>query len=75
MAIEQITVSVDADVASAYRAVSEVERHKLDLLVTLRLREATQSAESLREVARDVSKKAQQRGLTPDILQSILDDE
>ena len=38
---DRITVSVDADVADAYRAVSDGDRRKLDLLVSLRLREAT----------------------------------
>lgn len=74
MTIEQITVSVDADVAKAYRSASEAERRKLDLLVSLRLREATHSTESLEAIAREVSQKAQQRGLTPDILQCILDE-
>lgn len=74
MTMEQITLSVDADVAGAYRSASETERRKLDLLVSLHLREATRSTESLKDIAKDVSQKAQQRGLTPDILESILDD-
>lgn len=32
---DQITVSVDRDVADAYRSVSEEDRRKLDLLVNL----------------------------------------
>ena len=42
MSDDQITVSVDSAVASAYRAASDEERRKLDLLVNLRLRDATQ---------------------------------
>jgi len=45
---EQITVSVDPDVAVAYRLASDDDRRKLDLLVNLRLRDATQSAASLK---------------------------
>ena len=75
MAVEQIVVTVDADVASAYRSVPEAERRKLDLLVSLHLREATRSAQPLKEISREVSQKAQQRGLTPDILQGILDEQ
>lgn len=74
MATEQITVSVDSDVASAYMAASQSERQKLDLLVSLHLREVTRSTQSLREIAAEVSKKAQQRGLTPEILKTILDE-
>ena len=36
---EQITVRVDSDVADFYRSASDAERRKLDLLVSLRLRE------------------------------------
>ena len=72
---DRITVSVDADVADAYRAVSDGDRRKLDLLINLRLREATQSEQTLRDIMRDISRNAQQRGLTPEILQSILNEE
>ena len=40
MSLEQITISVNTDVANAYRIASEEERRKLDLLVNLRLRDA-----------------------------------
>ena len=70
-----ITVSVDSDVANAYRSASDSERRKLDLLINLRLRDATASGKSLREVMLEISRNAQQRGLTPEILQSILDEE
>ena len=48
----RITVSVDADVADAYRAASDGDRRKLDLLVNLRLREATHSERPLRDIMR-----------------------
>ena len=71
---EQITVSVDTDVADSYRSASTGDRRKLDVLVNLRLREATESKKSLQEVMREVSRNAQRRGLTPGILKSILDE-
>ena len=72
---EQITVSVDADVANAHRLASDADRRKLDLLVNLRLRDATRSNTSLKDVMVQISQNAQQRGLTPEILQSLLDEE
>ena len=73
---ERITVSVDSDVAKLYRsAFSDNERRKLDLLVNLCLRDATESGKSLRDTMLEVSRNAQRRGLTPEILQSILADE
>ena len=71
---DQITVSVDTDVADSYRSASTSDRRKLDALVNLHLREATESRRSLHQVMREVSRNAQRRGLTPEILKSILDD-
>ena len=72
---DQITVVVDPDVADAYRSVSDDERRKLDLLVNLRLREAMEPGRSLHTILREISRDAQRRGMTPEILQSILDEE
>lgn len=72
---EQITVSVDSDVANLYRSASVEDRRKLDLLVNLRLRDVTVSGTPLRDIMREIGRDAQRHGLTPDILQSILDEE
>ena len=72
-----ITVSVDSDVAAIYCAASESERSKLDLLVDLRLRQVRQVAtqgQSLRDIMDEISRNSQQRGLTPEILESILNE-
>ena len=70
---EHITVSVDPDVADIYRSASDDDRRKLDLLINLRLREAPESTSSLRTLLLEISRDARRRGLTPEILQSILD--
>ena len=72
---EHITVSVDPDMADVCRSASDDDRRKLDLLINLRLREATESTSSLRTVLLEISHDARRRGLTPEILQSILDEE
>ena len=75
----QITISVDADLAEIYYSASESERRKLDLIINLRLRNIVNQGQGqgrpLLEIMDDISRKAQQRGLTPEILQSILDEE
>ena len=71
---EHITVSVDPDMADIYRSASDDDRCKLDLLVNLRLREATESTSSLRTLLQEISRDARRRGLPPEILQSILDE-
>ena len=72
MQTQEITIRVVPEAASAYLAASDEERRKLDLLLSLRLRDATQPGESLDDVVRDISRRAQERGLTPEILESLL---
>ena len=74
---EQITISLDTDLAEIYRSASDSERRKLDLLINIRLRNIleSRSRRPLQEIMDDISRKAQKRGLTPEILQSILDEE
>ncbi len=72
MQAEEITIRVDPEAARVYRMASEPERRKLDLLLSLRLQEAVRTNGSLQELMRDISRKAQERGLTPEILESIL---
>ena len=72
MQTEEITIRVDLEAARAYRAVSEQERRKIDLLLSLRLHDVLQPGGSLNEIMRDISREAQERGLTSEILDSIL---
>jgi len=58
MSLEQITISVNTDVANAYRIASEEERRKLDLLVNLRLRDATRTKSSLKQTMGEISQNA-----------------
>ena len=72
MNTEEITIRVDPEAARAYRDAPDEQRRKLDLLLSLRLHDALLSGSSLKDLMRDISRKAQQRGLTPEILESIL---
>lgn len=69
---EEITIRVPKTVAQAYRAASDEDRRKLDLLLTLRLNDAFFPTGSLTDLMHEISRKAQERGLTPEILESIL---
>ena len=73
MATTTISVEVDADSARAFSAASAEDRRKLQLLLSLRLRELT--ARPLREVMDEIGQEAEARGLTPEILESLLRDE
>lgn len=75
MKTDQITIQVDAEAARAYRATSEEERRKIDSLLSLKLRSATRSQVSLKTYMDEISRRAKERGLTPEILDSLLDEE
>lgn len=70
----EITIRVDPGAALAYREASDEVRRKLDLLLNLQLQNAFRSEGSLSDLMREISRKAQERGLTPEILESILDE-
>ena len=72
---ETITVTVDSEVAEKYRSASKSERLKLDWLLSLHLRNLMGPRRPLEETMQELSRQAQENGLTPEILQSILDDE
>ena len=72
MKTDEITIHVDPAVAGAYRAASQEDRRKMDLLVSFQLLEFLRSPESLEEVMDEMSREAQQHGLTPAIMDSIL---
>lgn len=74
MASRAVTIRVDSEAARAYEAASTEEKRKLDVLLSLKLTEATQQERSLEEIMQDISRSAQARGLTPEILQTLLDE-
>lgn len=72
MKTEEITIRVEPEAAQIYRTASQEERRKLDLLLSLKLTDTTQSSRSLQEVMDEISQKAQERGLTPELLDQLL---
>ncbi|MBU6187279.1 MAG: hypothetical protein KGQ16_12960 [Cyanobacteria bacterium REEB444] len=72
MEVRTIAVRVDAETADAYESSSEADRRKIDLLLNLKLREVVKNIRPLEEVMAEISRKAQERGLTLEILESIL---
>ncbi len=73
-AMQTINIQVTPEAAKAFRNASAAERKKLELLLTLRLLEVTRARKPLEEVMREISRSAQARGLTPEILDDLLKD-
>lgn len=69
-----ITIRVNAEAARIFETVPEEQRRKLETLLSLKLSEATRQKRPLEQVMSEISQKAQQRGLTPEILDSILNE-
>ena len=75
MQTESITIHVDPAAARAFNVASDEERRKLEALLSLRLMEVARSKESLSQLMDEISRKAQERGLTPQTLQALLDED
>ena len=76
MSTEAITLEIDAEAAQAFKAVPAEEREKLQVLLGIWLKEyAKADTASLKETMDEISRQAQNRGLTPEILESILEAE
>jgi hypothetical protein len=72
MKTDKITIHVDPEVAMGYRAASEDDRRKMDLLVNFQLTEFLCAPQSLEEAIEELSRESQQSELTPEILESML---
>lgn len=75
MAIPTITIPVDDTVADAFHAASVERQRQLQILLGLRLRELTiRPQRSLDEILDHVGQIAESKGLTPEMLDSMLGD-
>jgi hypothetical protein len=71
-----ITLHLDAEAAKAYESIPAEDRKKIDVLLGLRLEELlVPSKMTLREAMDQLGREATANGLTPEILESILQDE
>jgi hypothetical protein len=72
MATEAITVEGDAAAARVFKNASPEERRTLAALVSVHLLEASTPRQSLRDLMESISQRAQERGVTEEIVQEIL---
>lgn len=72
---QEITIKVSPEVAFAYQNATEQEKNRLQAIVTIFLDRDTSNNNDLLGVIMDqISDRAQERGLTPEILESILNE-
>jgi hypothetical protein len=76
MATETVNLQLDSDAAKVFKMAPPEEQKKIEALLSLWLKEiAATEMLSLKEVMEDIGRTAQARGLTPDILESLLNEE
>ena len=73
MANRTITIPLDPQTARAYESAPLEQKRKIQALLSLWLRElAAGESPSLQQILDDAGRKAKERGLTPEILDSLL---
>jgi len=67
-----VNIPLDNETARIYEKAPQADKKKMELLLSLWLREFEKPSITLEKLMDDISRKAQERGLTPEILESIL---
>jgi len=71
--MSEITIEVSPEVAAAYLSASPQERKKIQSIVSILLqKQVDRDVALLRELMDEISDRAKSRGLTSEILESIL---
>ena len=75
----EITIKVPLEVAQAYNLATEIERQNISNKIAFFLQSFTlnrkEAIQKLHQTMDDIGQKAIARGLTPEILESILNDD
>jgi hypothetical protein len=73
MATKTISIPLDAETAKAYESAPADEKKKIGALVSLWLRDLAKTGPgALGAVLDETARKARARGLTPELLESLL---
>lgn len=71
-----ISINVDDETAREVAALDDQRRRKLGIMLGWRLRDLLKPPQrTLMQIMDDMGRQAEANGLTPEILQSILDDD
>ena len=72
--MENITIQVDPEIAKAYREAEPEKQQKIQIFLNIMLQKAV-SKKPLLDIMEEASQQAIANGITPEILESILNDE
>ncbi len=74
METKEITIRINAEFAHVFETASEEQRHKMEVLLSLKLGEVMRQKKPLEEIMSEISCKAQERSLTPEMLDALLNE-
>jgi hypothetical protein len=74
METQTITIRVSPEAARVYNTTTDEQRRQLEALLSLKLTEVARTTRPLKEIMSEMGRKAQARGLTPEILESLLNE-
>jgi hypothetical protein len=74
MKTQTITIRVSPEAARVYNTATAEQQRKLEVLLSLKLTEVARTSQPLEEIMREISRRAQARGLTPETLESLLNE-
>ncbi|MDE5108143.1 MAG: hypothetical protein O4808_14115 [Trichodesmium sp. St17_bin3_1_1] len=72
--MENITIQVDPEIAKVYREAEPEKQQNVLLIFNLILKELFKDA-SFEEIVEQIRQEAEKNGLTPEILEELLQDE
>ncbi|UKP00040.1 hypothetical protein [Nostoc sp. UHCC 0870] len=72
--MENITIQVDPEIAKAYREAEPEKQQKIQIFLNIMLQKVV-SQKPLLDIMEEASQQAIANGMTPEILESILNDE
>jgi hypothetical protein len=74
METQTITIRVSPEAARVYNTATAEQQRKLEVLLSLKLTEVARAPRPLEEIMDEISREAQARGLTPEALESLLNE-
>ncbi len=72
--MENITIQVDPEIAKAYREAEPEKQQNVLLICNLLLQELLKNT-SFEEIVQQIRQETEENGLTPEILEELLQDE
>ena len=70
-----IQIRVSSEAAQTYQTADKAEQRKMNALLSLKLSEVGRAKRPLEVVMSEIGRKAQERGMTTEILESILNEQ